>query len=58
MRYVACRGKYPKHRLSADHNHVILQRELFGKSEAKSLPAAGITSIPQVEFYQKNHQSV
>ncbi|MES2659029.1 MAG: hypothetical protein V4689_10460 [Verrucomicrobiota bacterium] len=58
MLYAACRSKYARHRLSGDRLQITLHRELFGKTKARSLPAADITSIAQVEFYQKNYQPV
>ena len=35
-----------------------MRRELFGKTHDKSLPIDSITSITQVEFYQKNYRPV
>lgn len=58
MLYGACRNRYARHRLTAGAGAVVLRRELFGRVSEKSLPAAGITSIDQVVFYQQNYQPV
>lgn len=58
MLYVACRNKYAKHRLRANRETVTLSRMLFGRAKHKSLPADGISSIAQAEFYQSNYQPV
>lgn len=58
MLYAGCRNKYARHQLRAGADIVTLRRELFGRVSEKSLPAAGITSIDQVMFYQQNYQPV
>jgi hypothetical protein len=58
MFYAGFRNKFSKHRLAVEAGSVTLRRELFGKVREKSLPAAGIKEVSQVEFYQKNYQPV
>lgn len=58
MLYAACRSKYAVHQLTIDPYNITLRRELFGRSKDKTLPTAGIKSISQIEFYQKNYQPV
>jgi hypothetical protein len=58
MFYAGFRNKFAKHRLTVDAGSVTLRRELFGKARDRSLPAAAIKQVSQVEFYQKNYQPV
>jgi hypothetical protein len=56
--YAACRSKFAKHRVTAAPGTVTLRRELFGRTKDIVLPAADVTSVRQVEFYQQNYQPV
>jgi hypothetical protein len=58
MFYAGFRNKYARHQLVVSDSLVTLRRELFGRTKETSLPASGITSVSQVEFYQQNYQPV
>ena len=56
--YLGVRQKWMTHQLTVGNGELVLRREMFGRSNEKSLAISEIRSIEQKEFYQQNDQSV